>query len=311
MKKVTAFAPATVANVSCGFDILGFAVEELGDKVTVSLSENPGVRVVKIEGDGGKLPYETQKNTCSVAVQAMVDELGYEGGLEIELFKGLPLGSGMGSSAASSVAALEAANQLLGEPLKKQDLLPFAMKAEGVACGAEHADNVAPSMLGGFVLVRSYKPLDVTKLHVPKGLYCTLVHPHFVLNTADSRSVLRQQVSLKDAIIQSGNIAGLVAGLFQEDMGLISRSLKDVIAEPSRSVLIPGYEEIKEAIKDAGALGSGISGSGPTTFILSPSREIAVKTSEICQQVFDKIGLSVDLYVSAVNTRGSYVINKS
>ncbi|UCS95313.1 homoserine kinase [Echinicola marina] len=311
MKKVTAFAPATVANVSCGFDILGFAVEELGDKVTVSLSEQPGVRVVSIEGDGGRLPYESEKNTCSVAIQAFVDQVGFERGIEISLSKGLPLGSGMGSSAASSVAALVAANSLLGEPLGRKELLPFAMKAEGVACGAEHADNVAPSLLGGFVLIRSYKPLDVTRLHVPEGLYCTLVHPHFELNTADSRSVLRQQVSLKDAIIQSGNIAGLVAGLFQEDMGLISRSLQDVIAEPSRSVLIPGFDEIKEAIKDAGALGSGISGSGPTTFILSPSREIAQKASEICQEVFNKIGLEVDLYVSAVNVRGAYLINES
>ncbi|GGZ28810.1 homoserine kinase [Echinicola pacifica] len=311
MKNVTAFAPATVANVSCGFDILGFAVEEMGDKVTVSLSDTPGVRVVRIEGDGGRLPYETDKNTCSVALKAFAEHIGFEGGLEIELFKGLPLGSGMGSSAASSVAALEAANVLLGNPLEKKDLLPFAMKAEGVACGAEHADNVAPSLLGGFVLIRSYHPLDVTKLHVPKGLYCTLVHPHFELNTADSRSVLRQQVSLKDAIIQSGNIAGLVAGLFQEDMGLISRSLQDVIAEPSRSVLIPGFDEVKNAVKDIGALGVGISGSGPTTFILSPAQDVAYAAKEACLKVFEKIGLDVDIYVSAVNTKGTYVINKS
>ncbi|MDN3669682.1 homoserine kinase [Echinicola jeungdonensis] len=310
MKKVTAFAPATVANVSCGFDILGFAVEELGDRVTVTFSEEPGLKVTKIEGDQGRLPYDVDKNTCSVAVKAMLEKLDFQGGIEIHLTKGLPLGSGMGSSAASSVAALEATNRLLGNPLDKKDLLPFAMIAEGVACGAPHADNVAPSLLGGFVLVRSYDPLDVTKLHVPNGLYCTLVHPHFELNTADSRSVLRQQVPLKDAIIQSGNIAGLVAGLFQEDMGLISRSLQDVIAEPSRAVLIPGYEEIKEAIKEAGALGCGISGSGPTTFILSPSREIAHKVSDISQEVFNKMGLEVDLYVSAVNIRGAYVINE-
>lgn len=311
MKKVTAFAPATVANVSCGFDILGFAVEEMGDKVTVSLSDTPGVKVVRIEGDGGRLPYETHKNTCGVALQAMAEAIGFEGGLEVELYKGLPLGSGMGSSAASSVAALEAANQLLGNPLDKKALLPFAMKAEGVACGAEHADNVAPSLLGGFVLIRSYSPLDVTKLHVPEGLYCTLIHPHFELNTADSRSVLRQQVPLKDAITQSGNIAGLVAGLYQEDMGLISRSLQDVIAEPSRSVLIPGFDEIKEAVKTSGALGTGISGSGPTTFILSPNREIAEKVKEIGLGIFEKIGLAVDIYVSAVNTKGTYVINKA
>ncbi|KEO74979.1 homoserine kinase [Anditalea andensis] len=310
MKEVTAFAPATVANVSCGFDILGFAIDELGDRVTVRHAEESRLKVTKITGDGGKLPYEVERNTCTVAVQAMLKALGYTGGMDISLDKGLPLGSGMGSSAASSVAALIAANRLLNDPFTKDDLLPFAMLAEKIACGAAHADNVAPSLLGGFVLIRSYHPLDVTALHVPKGLHCTLIHPHMELNTADSRSVLRKQVSLQNATIQSGNIAGLVAGLYQENMGLISRSLQDVIAEPSRSVLIPGYEEIKEAIKEAGALGCGISGSGPTIFILSPDRDIAAEVKTISQKVFDKIGLDVDLYVSEINSRGAYVLNE-
>ncbi|MBD3630335.1 homoserine kinase [Cyclobacterium sp.] len=309
-QKVTAFAPATVANVSCGFDILGFAVEDLGDKVAVTLSDKPGVRVTKIEGDKGKLPYEAEKNTCSVAIMAMMKELDFKGGLEIELFKGLPLGSGMGSSAASAVAALMATNTLLGNPFEKKDLLPFAMESERIACGAAHADNVSPALLGGFVLIREYHPLDVIPLHVPRGLYCTLVHPHLVLNTFDSRSVLRRNVSLQDATTQSGNIAGLVAGLFQEDMALISRSLNDVIAEPSRSVLIPGYDEVKEGIKPAGALGCGISGSGPTIFILSPSEEIAWEVSRLAQNVFDKMQLPIDLYVSAINTRGAYIIEE-
>ncbi|MFC4874884.1 homoserine kinase [Negadavirga shengliensis] len=310
MQKVTAFAPATVANVSCGFDILGFAVDDLGDKVTVSLSGNPGIRVTKIEGDKGKLPYEADKNTCGVAIHAMLEQMDFEGGLEIELYKGLPLGSGMGSSAASAVAALVAVNRLLGNPFEKKELLPFAIEAERIACGAGHADNVSPALLGGFVLIRDYHPLDVIPLNVPRGLYCTLVHPHLVLNTSDSRSVLRRNVSLKDATTQSGNIAGLVAGLFQEDMSLISRSLNDVIAEPSRSVLIPGYDEVKEAIKAAGALGCGISGSGPTIFILSPNEEIAWEVSRLSQQVFEKIGLPIDLYVSAINTRGAYIIEE-
>lgn len=310
MQKVTAFAPATVANVSCGFDILGFAVDDLGDKVTVSHSVEPGIRVIKIEGDQGKLPYEADKNTCGVAINAMLGQLDYEGGLEIELYKGLPLGSGMGSSAASAVAALVAANRLLGNPFEKKELLPFAIEAERIACGAGHADNVSPALLGGFVLIRDYHPLDVIPLNVPRGLYCTLVHPHLVLHTSDSRSVLRRNVSLKDATTQSGNIAGLVAGLYQEDMSLISRSLNDVIAEPSRSVLIPGYEEVKDAIKAAGALGCGISGSGPTIFILSPNEEIAWEVSRLSQQVYENIGLPVDVYVSAINTRGAYVIEE-
>lgn len=309
-QKVTAFAPATVANVSCGFDILGFAIEDLGDKVSVYLSDTPGIRVIRIEGDKGKLPYEADKNTCSVAINAMLEAIDFQGGVEIELFKGLPLGSGMGSSAASAVAALVATNTLLGNPFEKKDLLPFAIESERIACGAGHADNVSPALLGGFVLIREYHPLDVIPLHVPRGLYCTLVHPHLVLNTSDSRSVLRRNVSLQDATTQSGNIAGLVAGLFQEDMALISRSLNDVIAEPSRSVLIPGYDEVKEGIKPAGALGCGISGSGPTIFILSPSEEIAWEVSRMAQRVFDTMELPIDLYVSAINTRGAYIVDE-
>ena len=311
MKKITAFAPATVANVSCGFDILGFAVDNLGDKVSVGFSATPGLTVKSILGDHGRLPYAVEKNTCTVAIHAMLRQLDFDGGLEVELTKGLPLGSGMGSSAASAVAALVAANELLGRPFPKEALLPFAMEAEAIACGAGHADNVAPALLGGFVLIRSYDPLDVVRLHVPSGLYCTLLHPHLELNTADSRSVLKKTVSLKDAIIQSGNIAGLVAGLYQEDMGLISRSLNDVIAEPARAILIPGFDEVKEGIKEVGALGCGISGSGPTMFILSPNESIAWEASRIGQKIYEQIGLSVDVFVPAINTRGAYILEEN
>lgn len=307
MKQATAFAPATVANVSCGFDILGFAIDELGDKVSVKLVDNPGVKVVEIQGDGGKLPYEADKNTCSVAVQAMLDSLGVNPGLEISLFKGLPLGSGMGSSAASAAAALVAANEVLGNPFEKMDLIPFAMEAERIACGTAHADNVAPSILGGFVLIREYEPLDVVKLPVPEGLYCTLLHPHLELKTMDSRSVLRQQVSLKESTVQSGNIAGFIAGLFRNDFQLISRSLKDVIAEPTRALLIPGFYELRNVVMEIGALGSGISGSGPTIFILSEGKEIASKVGKESKKVFEKIGLDVDVYVSKVNDKGAFV----
>ncbi len=307
MKKVTAFAPATVANVSCGFDILGFAIDDLGDKVTVELKEQEGLTVKQIEGDGGKLPLEADKNTCTVAIKAMLDALGIQKGITVSLEKGLPLGSGMGSSAASAAAALVAANELLGKPFEKNDLVPFAMEAERMACGAAHADNVAPSILGGFVLIRGYDPLDVVKLPVPKGLYCTLIHPHLELKTADSRSVLRQQISLKASTVQSGNIAGLIAGLYESDYGLISRSLKDVIAEPSRALLIPGFYELREAVMEVGALGSGISGSGPTIFILAQGKETALKAGHESKKVFEKIGLEVDVYVSEVNDRGSYI----
>jgi homoserine kinase len=308
MKSVKAFAPATVANVSCGFDILGFAIDSMGDTVELVLKDEPGLRVVSIEGDQGRLPLETSKNTCAVAIQAMLDELGITPGIDIYLKKGLPLGSGMGSSAASAVAALVAANELLGNPFEKKDLLPFAIVAEKVACGAAHADNVAPSLLGGFVLIRDYHPLDVIKLHVPDQLYCTLLHPHFELNTADSRSVLRDQIPMKVSTIQSGNVAGLIAGLYQEDYDLISRSLKDVIAEPYRAVLIPGFYEIRESLKDAGAMGMGISGSGPTLFALSKGDENSMKIATAAQEIYQMIGLEVDTYFSKINTQGAYVI---
>ncbi|MFT4856426.1 MAG: homoserine kinase [Algoriphagus sp.] len=310
MRSAKAFAPATVANVSCGFDILGFAIDAMGDTVELVIKNEPGLCVVSIEGDKGRLPLEATKNTCAVAIQAMLDEMGINPGIDIYLKKGLPLGSGMGSSAASAVAALVAANELLGNPFEKKDLLPFAIAAEKVACGAGHADNVAPSLMGGFVLIRDYHPLDVIKLHVPDELYCTLLHPHFELNTADSRSVLRDQVPMKVSTIQSGNVAGFIAGLYQEDYELISRSLKDVIAEPYRAVLIPGFYEIRETLKDAGALGMGISGSGPTLFALSKGAETSAKIASAAQEIYQTIGLEVDIYFSKINTQGAYVIQE-
>ncbi len=309
MKSVKAFAPATVANVSCGFDILGFAIDAMGDTVELVRKDEPGLTVVSIEGDEGRLPYEVEKNTCAVAIQAMLDEYGEQVGMDIYLKKGLPLGSGMGSSAASAVAALVAANRLLGDPFEKKALLPFAIAAEKAACGAGHADNVAPSLLGGFVLIRDYHPLDVIKLHVPDGLYCALLHPHFELKTSDSRSVLRDQISLKHSTIQSGNVAGFIAGLYQEDFDLISRSLKDVIAEPYRAVLIPGFYEMREALKSIGALGMGISGSGPTLFALSKGSEKADEIRKAAEDIYQKVGLGVDVYFSAINTRGAYLID--
>ncbi|WP_113923622.1 homoserine kinase [Cognataquiflexum aquatile] len=307
---VTAFAPATVANVSCGFDILGFAIDRLGDKVTVSFNQDGILRVTGIEGDGGKLPLQPEKNTCSVAIQAMLNKLSSKQGIDIFLEKGLPLGSGMGSSAASAAAALEAANVLLGNPFTKEELVPFAMESERIACGSAHADNVAPSILGGFVLIRDYDPLDIVKLPVPEGIFCTLVHPHIELKTSDSRSVLRKQISLKESVMQSGNIAGFIAALYKSDLALLSRSLKDVIAEPSRALLIPGFYELRDAIKSIGSLGSGISGSGPTIFVLSPNGDIAHEAGEKAKEVFQKIGLGVDVYVSEVNKRGAFIVSR-
>ena len=308
MKSIKTFAPATVANVSCGFDVFGFAVEQPGDEVEMTLVKKPGVIIRKIEGDGGRLPLEAQRNTAGVAVLAFLKALDRTDGVEITLQKNLPLGSGMGTSAANTVAALVGINHLLGEPLHRRELLPFAIEAERVACGSAHADNVAPSLLGGFVLVRGYEPLDVVTIPTPRNLFCTLVHPHLELKTEDSRQVLRSSISLKDAVTQWGNIAGLVAGLMKPDFGLISRSLKDVIAEPVRALLIPGFDQIKEKAVEAGALGCGISGSGPTIFVLCTERALAKRVGEVIQIEFAKFKLESEVYVSKINTEGARVL---
>jgi homoserine kinase len=308
MKSVRASAPATVANVSCGFDIFGFAVASPADEVVVTLTDKPGVVIREIVGDGGRLPLDASRNTCSVAVIEFLKAIKSEQGAEITLYKHLALGSGMGSSAASSVAALVAINHLHGEPLSREALLPFAMESERIACGAAHADNVAPSLLGGFVLIRGYDPLDVTSIPTPEGLYATLVHPHLELKTEDSRRVLKATLPLKDAITQWGNIAGLVVGLMKPDYGLISRSLKDVVAEPTRSMLIPGFENIKEAALAAGALGSGISGSGPTIFALSTDEATAKRVGEAMQAQFANLQLKSDVYVSEINSAGAKIL---
>lgn len=308
MKTIKAFAPATVANVSCGFDVFGFAVEQPGDEVTLTLTKKPGVVIKKISGDGGRLPLEAEKNTASVAVISFLKSIESDAGVEIELTKNLPLGSGMGSSAASAAAALAGINYLLGEPLSRRELLPFAMESERIACGSAHADNVAPSLLGGFVLIRGYEPLDVVSIPTPDNLFCTLVHPHLELKTQDSRQVLRSTIPLKDAITQWGNIAGLIAGLMKPDFGLIGRSLKDVVAEPVRALLIPGFDIIKEKAIEAGALGCGISGSGPTIFVLSTEKEIAIRTGKVIQQEFKKLKLDSEVYISKINSTGAKVL---
>lgn len=309
MRSVKAFAPATVANVCCGFDVLGFAVDSPGDEALVRLTSESGVTINKIVGDGGRLPREADRNTAGVAVLSYLKAIGSDQGVEIELHKNLPLGSGMGSSAASGVAALLAINHLLGEPLSREELIPFAMEAERVACGSGHADNVAPSMLGGFVLIREYKPLDIIKIPTKAELYCAMVHPHIELKTSDSRKVLKPSVALTDAVIQNGNMGGLVIGLMTPDYNLIGRSLKDVIAEPVRSAFIPGFEIIKHEMIRTGALGCGISGSGPTLFALSSDRQKAVEAGAAAQSRFLNYQLKSDVYVSKINFEGARLVS--
>jgi homoserine kinase len=308
MKSIKAIAPATVANVSCGFDIFGFAVDAPADEVEIALTEKPGVVITSIDGDEGRLPLEAERNTCGVAVIEFLKTVKSNHGAAIKLKKNLPLGSGMGSSAASSVAALVAINALHDNVLTKEQLLPFAMEAERIACGSAHADNVAPSLMGGFVLIRGYEPLDVTRIPTPANLFCTLVHPHLELKTSDSRRVLKPTIPLRDAITQWGNIAGLVVGLMKPDYGLISRSLQDVVAEPVRSVLIPGFDKIKKVSLKSGALGCGISGSGPTIFSICSSNDVAQAVGKAIQQEFAALQLSSDVFVSKINDQGARII---
>lgn len=308
MKSIRVFAPATVSNVSCGFDVLGFAMEGPGDEVQLTLNASNEVSIKAILPSTIKLPTAAEKNTASVAVKSFLADINVNQGVEIELTKNLPLGSGMGSSGASAVAALVGINHLLGNPLSSDELIPHAMEAERIACGSAHADNVAPSILGGFVLVRDYDPLDVISIPLKAKLWCTLVHPHIELRTEDSRKVLSQEVPLRHAVTQTGNIAALMIGLMKPDYGLISRSLKDVIAEPVRAKFIPGFYEIKKVAAELGAIGSGISGSGPSIFALSVNAQVAQKVGDGIQAMFKQHKVESEVYVSTISDQRARII---
>lgn len=306
---VRVYAPATVANVAAGFDILGFAVQEPGDEVVARLGSPRGVRITGITGGDGSIPLDPAKNTAGVSVLSLLGSTGNPAGIELELHKGMPLGSGLGSSAASAVAAVVAANELLGGRLKREELLPFAMEAERMACGTAHADNVAPALLGGFQLIRSYEPLDVVQIAAPEELVCAIVHPHIEIRTEDARKILRNKITMKDAIVQWGNTAGLIAGLLKGDYELIGRSLTDVIIEPARAILIPCFHQVKEAALEAGALGCSISGSGPSIFVLTHGRQSAQKAGDAMAAVYRSIGIGCEVYVSGINRRGAVVLD--
>lgn len=309
MNSVKAFAPATVANVSCGFDIFGFAIQEPGDTVELYQRDEPGIVITDITGDEGRLPRQAEKNSVTVVMLALLKHLGITNlGCEVVLRKNMPLGSGMGSSAASAVAGVVAMNELLGNPLSRKELLPFAMEGERIASGSAHADNVGPSLLGGFVVIRSYNPLDIFTIPVPDDLYCTLVHPDIEINTKDARFILRNEVSLKNTIAQMGNVAGLVAGLMKADYDLISRSMVDVIIEPVRSILIPEFREVKQAAISNGALGCSISGAGPSMFALSRGIENARNAGKAMQERFAGAGIEAAMHVSGINQGGAIVL---
>lgn len=305
---VKAFAPASVANVSCGFDVLAFAIHGPGDIVELSKRDKPGVEISEIEGDGGLLPKNPPiDNTAGRAAIAMIEDLGIaeKVGFSIRIKKMMPLGSGMGSSAASSVAAVVALNELLDNPYKKGDLLQFAMQGELAASGSPHADNVSASLMGGFTLVRSQNPLDIVKLHVPEGLIAAVFHPNISISTKNTRLILRKSVQMSQAVQQWGNVGGLIAGFYTEDFDLISRSMTDHIVEPARSILIPGFDEMKRSAMEKGALGFSISGAGPSVFALCRSEEDAHSIRKEIERILDTFSLTVDSYISPINMEGS------
>ena len=301
MQEITIKCPATVANLVCGFDVLGMALEEPYDLMQVRLLDEPVVRISS--GDGFPLPSDPAQNTAGAPLLAMQEELERSTGFEVIIHKKIKPGSGVGSSAASAAGAVVAANHLLGNKFSKEDLVRFAMFGEKVASGVKHADNIAPCIYGGITLIRSIFPLDIVSIPAPL-LHVTVVHPQIEVRTADARQILRKEVLLKDAIRQWGNIAGLVAGFIKNDYELIGRSLEDVIIEPVRSMLIPGFDQVKSQCKEAGALGGGISGSGPSIFMLSKDRPTAEKVEKVMKNIYDQIGLDYHTYVTTINHDG-------
>jgi homoserine kinase len=306
MNEIKIFCPATIANLSCGFDVLGLCLETAGDVMIIRKTNVKGIHITKIFG--ADLPLETEKNVAGVSALAMLENLQTDFGFEIEIYKHIKAGSGIGSSAASSAGAVFGINELLGRPFTRKELILFAMQGEKLASGNAHADNVSPCLLGGFTLVRSYNPLDIIKIESPSELYATVIHPQIELKTSDARSVLKQTVSLKSAIIQWGNVGGLIAGLYTKDYELIGRSLHDEIIEPLRSVLIPGFDLMKQSALENGALGSGISGSGPSIFALSKGKETAEKIAKAMSAVYDEMNLLYEVHVSKVNNEGIKII---
>lgn len=305
-KQVTVHAPGTVANMVCGFDVLGMCLNAPFDIMEVRLLEEKKITI--ISKDGYQLPTDPAQNTAGAPLLEMLNEIDGNIGFEVTIEKLIKPGSGIGSSAASAAGAVVAANHLLGKIFSNEDLVRFAMFGEKVASGVKHADNIAPCIYGGVTLIRSIFPLDIIAIPAP-DFFVTVVHPQIEVRTSDARQILRKEVLLKDAIKQWGNIAGLVAGLLKKDPALVGRSLEDVIIEPVRSILIPGFDEVKKGCKEAGALGGGISGSGPSIFMLSTSEETAKEVEKVMKAVYEQIGISYHTHVTTINATGVQIVS--
>jgi homoserine kinase len=306
-ERATAFAPASVGNVAIGFDILGFAVDALGDRVTVSRCKEPGVSITAVRGIAGELPAEPERNTAGRALLAMQEALQPEFGFSMEIDKGIPLGSGLGGSAASAVGAVVAANALLPQPCSKLELLKFAMQGEAVASGSLHVDNISPSLFGGLVLTVGIDHPRVKQIPVPAGVRAVIVHPHMFLSTKQARAILKRSVDLSDFVWQTANLAGFISGCYTSDLEMIRASLEDVVIEPQRQALIPGFQDVRRAAMDAGALGCSISGAGPTMFAWAHAQR-APQVLEAMRGEFRRQSIDLDEWIVEIESAGARVI---
>lgn len=307
MKEIKIFSPATVANVSCGFDVLGFCLDTIGDEMVVRKTQTKGITITKIKGFD--LPYEAEKNVAGVSALALIADAKPDCGFEIEIYKNIKPGSGVGSSSASAAGSVFAINELLGKPYNTTELTYFAMKGEALASGSEHADNIAPALFGGFTLVKSCNPLQILQLPTPNALYATIIHPEIEIKTSEARAILPKSFALKNAIAQWANVGSLVHALHTNNYKLLSESLKDGIIEPHRKQLIPYYDAVKSESIKTGALGCGISGSGPSIFALSEGETKAKQVAETMRDVYSKTDINFNIYVSKINTKGMKIMN--
>ena len=306
MNEIKIFSPATVANVSCGFDVLGFCLDTIGDEMVVRTTAEKGIKITKIEGYD--LPFEAHKNVAGVSALALIKDFKPDCGFEIEIYKKIKPGSGIGSSSASAAGSVFAINELLGKPYNTTQLTYFAMKGEALASGCEHADNIAPALFGGFTLVKSCAPLKVLEIPTPSNLYAAIIHPEIEIKTSESRAILPKDIALKDAITQWANVGSLIHAMHTNNYALLSDSLKDVIVEPHRSKLIPHFNDVKQEALTSGALGCGISGSGPSIFALSEGLEIAKQVEKAMENVYSKTAIHFNTYVSKINVEGMKII---
>lgn len=308
MNEIRIFSPATVANVSCGFDALGFALDTLGDEMIFKKTKTLGIKISKIEGTS--LSFDINENVAGVVALEMLNTYPVKFGIEIEIYKNFKPGSGLGSSAASASGTAFAVNELLGNPFSRLELTQFAMIGEQAACGTQIADNVSAALYGGFILVRSYDPLDIVELPTPNELFTTVIHPQIEIKTEDSRNVLKPSVPLKDAITQWANVGGLISGLYTNNYELISRSLTDVIIEPERKHLIPYFDQVKKIAIENGALGAGISGSGPAIFALNKGEATAQRVAEAMRTLYSNTGIDFEIYISKINSKGIKILDQ-